>query len=108
MGDEAAKLKPQEGDGAIDLPGHGSCYICGRENPTGLGVTFRLEAGRVKTDVTLDARQQGPPGHAHGGCLSAILDEAMGAVVWCAGHPVVAGRLEVDFKRAVPLGVRVS
>jgi acyl-coenzyme A thioesterase PaaI-like protein len=66
-------------------------------------VQFRLEGGRVKTDLTLNERQQGPPGHAHGGCLAAVLDEAMGAAVWCAGHPVVAARLEVDFRAAVPL-----
>jgi acyl-coenzyme A thioesterase PaaI-like protein len=89
--------------GSVALPGHGSCYICGTENPAGLGITFRLEAGRVKTDFTLGERQQGPPGHAHGGCLSAVLDEAMGAAVWCAGHPVVAARLEIDFRKAVPL-----
>jgi uncharacterized protein (TIGR00369 family) len=89
---------------SVVLPGHGSCYICGSENPAGLGITFRLEAGRVKTEFVLTERQQGPPGHAHGGCLSAVLDEAMGAAVWCAGHPVVAARLEIDFKKAVPLG----
>jgi acyl-coenzyme A thioesterase PaaI-like protein len=90
--------------GAVELPGHGSCYICGRENPSGLGLTFRLAAGRVETSFTLDERQQGPPRHAHGGCLSAVLDEAMGAAAWCAGHPVVAAKLEIDFRRAVPLG----
>ncbi len=90
---------------SIELPGHGSCYICGTENKSGLGITFRLDGGRVKTAFTLDERQQGPPRHAHGGCLSAVLDEAMGAAVWCAGHPVVAARLEIDFRKAVPLGV---
>ncbi len=88
----------------VVLPGHGSCYICGSENPAGLGVVFRLDGDRVKPEVTLTERQQGPPGHAHGGCLAAVLDEAMGAAVWCAGHPVVAARLEVDFRKAVPLG----
>jgi uncharacterized protein (TIGR00369 family) len=96
------------GPGAIELPGHGSCYICGSENKSGLGITFRLEDGRVKTGFTLDERQQGPPQHAHGGCLSAVLDEAMGAAVWCAGHPVVAARLEIDFRKAVPLGRPVT
>ena len=28
--------------GAIELPGHGSCYICGSENKSGLGITFRI------------------------------------------------------------------
>jgi acyl-coenzyme A thioesterase PaaI-like protein len=90
--------------GSIELPGHGSCFICGSENRSGLGIVFRLRDGRVRTRFTLDERQQGPPRHAHGGCLSSVLDEAMGAAVWCAGHPVVAARLEIDFRRAVPLG----
>jgi acyl-coenzyme A thioesterase PaaI-like protein len=89
---------------SIELPGHGSCFICGTENRSGLGIVFRLEGDRVRTTFTLDERQQGPPKHAHGGCLSSVLDEAMGAAVWCAGHPVVAARLEIDFRRAVPLG----
>lgn len=96
------------GASPIELPGHGVCYVCGRENPTGLGVTFFLEGGRVRTSFVPDDRQQGPPRHVHGGCLSAVLDEAMGAAAWCAGHPVVAARLEVDFRRAVPLGERCT
>ncbi len=46
----------------------------------------------------------GPPGHAHGGSIAAVLDEAMGAAAWMAGHRVVAVRLETDFRRLVPLG----
>ncbi len=89
----------------VELPDHGSCYICGSQNPSGLGIRFRLRDGVVSARFTLDERQQGPPGHAHGGCVTAVLDEAMGAAVWYAGHPVVAGRLEVEFRKPVPLGV---
>jgi acyl-coenzyme A thioesterase PaaI-like protein len=46
----------------------------------------------------------GPPGHAHGGAIAAVLDEAMGAAAWMAGHIVVAVRLETDFRRMLPLG----
>lgn len=47
---------------------------------------------------------QGPPGHAHGGSLAALLDEVMGAAAWHAGYQVLAGRLCVDFRRLLPLG----
>jgi acyl-coenzyme A thioesterase PaaI-like protein len=47
---------------------------------------------------------EGPPGHAHGGSTAAVLDEAMGASAWLAGHIVVAVHLEVDFGRMIPLG----
>ncbi len=45
-----------------------------------------------------------PPGHAHGGSIAAVLDEAMGAAAWMAGHPAVAVRLVTDFRRMLPIG----
>jgi acyl-coenzyme A thioesterase PaaI-like protein len=47
---------------------------------------------------------EGPPGHAHGGSIAAVLDEAMGAAAWTEGHIVVAVRLDTSFKRMLPLG----
>ena len=47
---------------------------------------------------------EGPPGHAHGGSMAAVLDEAMGAVAWMAGHKVVAVQLDTSFRRMLPLG----
>lgn len=46
---------------------------------------------------------EGPPGHAHGGSIAAVLDEAMGAAAWMIGHTVVIVRLVVSFRRALPL-----
>lgn len=46
----------------------------------------------------------GPPGHAHGGSIAAVLDEAMGAAAWLAGFVVVAVNLNVDFRNMLPLG----
>jgi acyl-coenzyme A thioesterase PaaI-like protein len=47
---------------------------------------------------------EGPPGHAHGGSMAAVLDEAMGAAAWSAGHRVVAVQLDTRFRRMLPLG----
>jgi acyl-coenzyme A thioesterase PaaI-like protein len=47
---------------------------------------------------------EGPPGHAHGGSIAAVLDETLGAVAWAAGHPVVVASLNVDFRQMLPLG----
>ncbi len=46
---------------------------------------------------------EGPPRHAHGGSIAAVLDDVMGSGAWLAGHRVVAAKIEVDFKRPVPL-----
>jgi len=47
---------------------------------------------------------EGPPGHAHGGSIAAVLDEVLGGAAWAAGHPVVVARLSVDFRLMIPLG----
>jgi acyl-coenzyme A thioesterase PaaI-like protein len=47
---------------------------------------------------------EGPPAHAHGGAVAAVLDEALGAAAWMAGYPSVVARLTVDMREMVPLG----
>ncbi len=49
---------------------------------------------------------QGPPDHAHGGSMAALLDEAMGGSAWLAGFPVVAAQLNITFRTMLPLGTR--
>jgi acyl-coenzyme A thioesterase PaaI-like protein len=75
-----------------------------------LGDTLRVAYFRRAGDRTLVGRAwfgpgtAGPPGHAHGGAMAAVLDEAMGAAAWMAGHIAVAAHLETDFRALLPLG----
>jgi hypothetical protein len=46
---------------------------------------------------------EGPPGHAHGGSMAAVLDEAMGAAAWMVGCPVVARSITTKFLAMLPL-----
>ena len=87
------------------LPEHGSCFICGSENPHNLGIHWYVdEKGVVSSEFTLTLAQQGPPGHAHGGASAAVLDEVMGAAVWQAGYTAAAAKIEVNYRVPVPLG----
>lgn len=93
----------------MQLPEHGSCFVCGSENPHNIGLRWYLDKkGEITSEFTLTLAHQGPPGHAHGGASAAILDEAMGVSVWAAGHRVVAVNLEIDYRRPVPLGQPVK
>jgi uncharacterized protein (TIGR00369 family) len=86
------------------LPYHGWCFVCGNENPCGIGITmFVDDDGVLTSEFTLNESQQGPPGHSHGGASAAILDEAMGLVVWAAGHQVLAVNLEINYHKMLPL-----
>ena len=86
------------------LPYHGWCFVCGHENPHSIGMTWWVDdEGRLTSEFVLDLAKQGPPGYAHGGASAAILDEAMGLVVWAAGHKVAAVNLEINYHKPVPL-----
>lgn len=91
------------------LPEHGSCLVCGKENPKGFGITwFASEDGTISGNITLTEHQQGPPNFAHGGASAALLDEVMGVAVWHAGKSVVVVNLNLDYLKPVPLNQEIE
>ena len=91
------------------LPEHGRCFVCGNENESSIGIQWYVrEDNSIFGEITLTDQQQGPPGHAHGGASAALLDEAMGAAVWLAGHMVLAANLNVNYRRPIPLHVPIK
>lgn len=87
---------------------HGSRFTFGPQ-PGGFGAEFYLETdGAVSGQVTLTIEKEGPPGHAHGGSLATLLDEAMGMAVWSQGLRVLAANLNVNYKRPVPLNQPIT
>jgi alkanesulfonate monooxygenase SsuD/methylene tetrahydromethanopterin reductase-like flavin-dependent oxidoreductase (luciferase family) len=59
------------------LPSSRSCYVCGRENPVSLRMTFFLQDnGEVTSEVVVPEEYAGYPGMVHGGNIVAMMDEA--------------------------------
>jgi acyl-coenzyme A thioesterase PaaI-like protein len=58
----------------------------------------------LRASVEVSPLHQGAPGLAHGGLLTAAVDEALGALNWLLMRPAVTARLETDFRRPVPVG----
>ena len=56
----------------------------------------------------LARRYQGPPGHAHGGIIATILDEAMGKVNKFRNVIGLTKQMSVEYLKPVPLGVNLS
>jgi acyl-coenzyme A thioesterase PaaI-like protein len=85
------------------------CIGCGADHPAGLHM--RLWAGpgmTIEGEVTIDRNHQGAPGIAHGGLLSTVMDEILGAVNYLLWRPSVTVRLEVQFLRPVAVGSRLA
>jgi acyl-coenzyme A thioesterase PaaI-like protein len=47
---------------------------------------------------------EGPPGHAHGGSIFAVMDEVMGGAVWLSGHTAATVSMSIRFRNLLPLG----
>ncbi len=82
------------------------CFGCGPDNPDGMQLQFSLDSERESfvARFRLPPRYTGPPGHAHGGIIATILDEAMGKVNKLRHVVALTRELKVEYLRPVPLG----
>ena len=82
------------------------CFGCGPDNPEGMRLKFVLdETGkRFLCRFRLPHRYLGPPGHAHGGIIATILDEAMGKVNKLRHVIALTKEMKVEYLKPVPLG----
>lgn len=102
-------LLPEEGWTPIEMPFNssgGSSFVEG--DPEGRRLRIRQfvrEADRrLFAKVWFGPQAEGPPGHAHGGSMAAVLDHTMGVSAWVSGYPVVAATITINFHRKLPLG----
>ena len=84
------------------------CYGCGDRNPEGLHLDFEIEGRRVSGRFRPRETHQGWPGLAHGGVAAAVLDEAMGWAMYASGAWAMTARMEVKYRRPLPLGEELS
>jgi len=103
----AVDLSGEPGWSAFDAPslvGASLRFVSGEP----LGNRYRVryykdEQQRLRARIWFGPETEGPPGHAHGGSMAAVLDEVLGLAAWAAGYPIVVGNLNVSFKNLLPL-----
>jgi acyl-coenzyme A thioesterase PaaI-like protein len=71
-------------------------------------VTIRRVEGGVVAEATLGAAYEGPPGYVHGGMSSLLMDQLLGSAAIAAGLWGMTVRLELDYRRPVPLSTPLS
>jgi acyl-coenzyme A thioesterase PaaI-like protein len=84
------------------------CFGCGAQNPHGLKLDFRIEDKRAVAEFQPRAEHQGYPGLVHGGLIATALDEAMGWAMYTLGVWAVTGRMEVKYRRPLPLDAKAT
>jgi uncharacterized protein (TIGR00369 family) len=81
------------------------CFGCGKNNPDGMRLKFSYDEERncFVCRFRLGKRYSGPPGHAHGGIIATLLDEAMGKVNKLRHVVALTSQITVDYLKLVPL-----
>ncbi len=109
---DAPDLSPP--DEFVPIPalpgGHQPRFVSGDPDGDRIRIRYYRHPGdeRVEARVWFGNGAEGPPSHAHGGSLIAVLDETMGAAAWYGGHTVVLARLTTNHRAMVPLHQVVS
>ena len=86
-------------------PNANDCFVCGRNNPHGLHMTFYDNGeDEVIADYTVPDAYQGYPGIVHGGIVAAMLDEVVGRVAMIGDHHhfMMSVRMDVKYRHPVP------
>jgi acyl-coenzyme A thioesterase PaaI-like protein len=80
------------------------CFACGPDNQAGLQMHFDYEPDIARCRVVPNPNFSGWSDMLHGGVVATLLDEAMAHAAIAAGVRAVTARLEVRFRKAVPIG----
>jgi len=89
------------------LEDDGCCFVCGRDNPAGLGVEFKKTERGAVADFAAPGTLQGYRGIVHGGIIALLLDEASVKAVVLRGIKAVTAELNLRFRNPLQVGERV-
>jgi len=90
------------------LPGYKECFVCGKENPFGLKITFFKDRKEVKAEFIPESKHQGFRGIVHGGILFSILDEIMGrTAIITKGVMTLTVEINIKYRKKAPIGKKI-
>ncbi|MBW2039414.1 MAG: PaaI family thioesterase [Deltaproteobacteria bacterium] len=84
------------------------CFVCGEENRDGLKLRVLRDGDKgVKAEFVAHDRYRGWSTYLHGGVVSLIFDELLGWNSFYLGYDAMTARMEVRYRKPIPLGSRV-
>ena len=100
---EPARPARSDREGPFEFEPH-HCFACGELNEQGLHLAIHTDPKGSWAETTLEPRFQGWETVAHGGIVCTLLDEVMAWSVIGRGTWGVTARLNVAFRRPIPVG----
>lgn len=92
----------------MELRDDGMCFVCGKNNPVGLKINFKLTGHVLTAQFIPEKKHQGYADIVHGGIIAIILDEMLVNLPWLLGKQAVTGELVVRYKQPVAVGERLN
>ena len=89
------------------IDGH-NCFVCGKANPLGLQLTFRLEDEVCRSEFTPAGDHCGFDGITHGGIIYSALDDVMANWIYQNGIRAYTARCDIRYKGSLPTGTAVA
>jgi acyl-coenzyme A thioesterase PaaI-like protein len=77
--------------------------VSGIGSPLAPPLVIRRVEGGVRAEATLGVAYEGPPSYLHGGMSALFMDQLLGTAAAAAGLWGMTARLELDYRRPVPL-----
>ena len=100
-------MDPVDFTGLRPLPAleNQNCFACSPVNASGLQMRFHADASRLVSWVTVPKHMCGWRHLAHGGIITAILDEVMSwAAIYLLKRVILTRSMAIEFKKPVPIG----
>ena len=92
-------------------PNSDHCFVCGRNNPHGLYMSFYDNgSNEVISEYTVSEEYQGYPGVVHGGVVAAMLDEVVCRVAMIGNHHhfMMSVKMDIKYRHPVPTGEKLQ
>lgn len=80
------------------------CFVCGKDNPIGIKLDYKIEGRTFKAEWVPDKKLQGFSNIVHGGIVAALLDEAMVNLAFKIGLNAVSANLNINFRKPTIVG----
>jgi acyl-coenzyme A thioesterase PaaI-like protein len=80
------------------------CPVSGAANPLATDLKAWRDGDEVRCTVELGPACEGPPGHAHGGVIAGLYDDATAFLTRLLTETCMASELTVHYRRPVPIG----
>ena len=85
-----------------------NCFVCGKANPLGLRLTFRLEGEVCRSEFTPGEDHCGFNGVTHGGIIYSALDDVMANWIYQKGIRAYTAKCDIRYKGSLPTGTQVD